>query len=110
MTNMTERGSEAANIVSISISHQNRMIRFSLVISNKYQVHNVTHKIFIHLIAANKVLDVTAIAIWIALLANTWNGMYWLDSWFVQKCLGCVFGATLLGENKVNVLLFPSTW
>jgi len=38
------------------------------------------HKTITRLITANIVLDITAIAIWAALPANTWNGMYRLDS------------------------------
>jgi len=38
------------------------------------------HKILTLLVAANIFLDITAIAIWAALPANTWNGMYRLDS------------------------------
>ncbi len=39
-----------------------------------------SHKILTYLIAANIVLDITAIAIWTALPVNIWNGMYRLDS------------------------------
>ncbi len=39
-----------------------------------------SHKILTYLIAANIVLDATAIAIWAALPVNIWNGMYRLDS------------------------------
>jgi hypothetical protein len=38
------------------------------------------HKTLTHLIASNILLDITAILIWAALPANTWNGMYRIDS------------------------------
>jgi hypothetical protein len=38
------------------------------------------HKTLMRLVAANIVLDIIAIAIWAALPAGTWNGMYRLDS------------------------------
>jgi hypothetical protein len=59
-----------------------------------------THKTLTLLIAANIVLDITAIAIWAALPANTWNGMYRLDSFVaeLEAALAAVFfGVTLFG-------------
>lgn len=38
------------------------------------------HKTLTRLIAANIVLDITAIVIWATLPPGTWNGMYRLDS------------------------------
>ena len=38
------------------------------------------HKTLTRLITANIVLDIIAIVIWASLPANTWNGMYRLDS------------------------------
>jgi hypothetical protein len=38
------------------------------------------HKTLMRLVAGNMVLDIIAIAIWAALPAGTWNGMYRLDS------------------------------
>jgi uncharacterized membrane protein (UPF0136 family) len=39
-----------------------------------------SHKTLMRLVAANIVLDIIAIAIWAALPAGTWNGLYRLDS------------------------------
>jgi hypothetical protein len=55
------------------------------------------------LITANIVLDITAIAIWAALPANTWNGMYRLDSLVAisEASLAAMFFAvTLFGLKK----------
>jgi hypothetical protein len=61
------------------------------------------HKILTGLIAANIVLDITAIAIWAALPANTWNGMYRLDSLIAgsEAALAAAFFAvTLFGLKR----------
>ena len=55
------------------------------------------------LITANIVLDITAIAIWAALPANIWNGMYRLDSLIAgtEASLAAVFFVvTLFGLKK----------
>jgi hypothetical protein len=60
-------------------------------------------KTLTRLIAANIVLDITAIAIWAALPANTWNGMYRLDSLIAssEAALAAVFFAvTLFGLKR----------
>jgi hypothetical protein len=61
------------------------------------------HKTLILLITANIVLDMTAIAIWAALPANTWNGMYRLNSLIAsaEAALAAVFFAvTLFGLKR----------
>ena len=61
------------------------------------------HKTLTILIAANIVLDITAIAIWAALPANTWNGMYRLDSLIAgsEAALAATFFAvTLFGLKR----------
>jgi hypothetical protein len=61
------------------------------------------HKKLIRLITANIVLDIIAIAIWAALPANTWNGMYRLDSLIAssEAALAATFFAiTLFGLRK----------
>ena len=61
------------------------------------------HKILTRLITANIVLDIVAIAIWAALPANTWNGMYRLDSLIAgsEAALAAVFfGVTLFGLKR----------
>ena len=56
------------------------------------------HKILTRLIAANIVLDIIAIAIWASLPANTWNGMYRLDSLIAgsEAALAAAFFAVAL--------------
>ena len=61
------------------------------------------HKILTRLIAANIVLDIIAIAIWASLPANTWNGMYRLDSLIAGSeaaLAAAFFGVTLFGLKK----------
>jgi hypothetical protein len=55
------------------------------------------------LVAANIALDIVAIAIWAALPAGTWNGMYRLDSFIasVEAAVAAVlFALTLFGLKK----------
>jgi hypothetical protein len=56
------------------------------------------HKILTRLISANIVLDIIAIAIWASLPANTWNGMYRLDSLIAgsEAALAAAFFAVAL--------------
>ena len=61
------------------------------------------HRILTLLVASNIVLDFIAIAIWVALPANTWNGMYRLDS--LIACLEAALAAaffviTLFGLKR----------
>jgi len=61
------------------------------------------HKILTLLIASNIVFDVTAIAIWAALPANVWNGLYRLDSLAAgsEAALAAIFFAvTLFGLKR----------
>jgi hypothetical protein len=61
------------------------------------------HKTLTRLITANIILDITAIAIWAALPANTWNGMYRLDSLIAgsEAALAAAFFAvTLCGLKR----------
>jgi hypothetical protein len=61
------------------------------------------HKTLTRLITANIILDITAIAIWAALPANTWNGMYRLDSLVAgsEAALAAAFFAvTLCGLKR----------
>ena len=61
------------------------------------------HKTLIRLITANIVLDFIAIAIWAALPANVWNGMYRLDSLIAGSeaaLAAAFFGVTLFGLKK----------
>lgn len=61
------------------------------------------HKTLTRLITANIILDVTAIAIWAALPANTWNGMYRLDSLIAGSeaaLAAALFAVTLFGLKK----------
>ncbi len=61
------------------------------------------HKILTLLVTANIVLDITAIAIWTVLPANTWNGMYRLDSLIAgsEAALAAAFFAvTLFGLKR----------
>ena len=61
------------------------------------------HKILTLLVTANIVLDIAAIAIWAVLPANTWNGMYRLDSLIAgsEAALAAVFFAlTLFGLKR----------
>ena len=61
------------------------------------------HKTLARLIAANIILDITAIAIWAALPANTWNGMYRLDSFIagLEAALAAAFFVvTLFGLKR----------
>jgi hypothetical protein len=62
------------------------------------------HKTLTLLITANIVLDITAIAIWAALPANTWNGMYRLNSLIAsaEAALAAVFFAVTLFGLKRN--------
>ncbi len=62
-----------------------------------------SHRILARLIAANIVLDIAAIAIWAALPANSWNGMYRLDSFIAgsEAALAAAFFAvTLFGLKR----------
>ncbi len=62
-----------------------------------------SHKTLTILIAANIILDITAIAIWTALPANTWNGMYRLNTLIAssEAALAAVFFAiTLFGLKR----------
>jgi hypothetical protein len=61
------------------------------------------HKTLTLLIASNIILDFAAIAVWIALPDNTWNGMYRLDSFIA--CLeaavaAAFFVVTLFGLKR----------
>ena len=61
------------------------------------------HMTLTRLITANIVLDFIAIAIWAALPANTWNGMYRLDSLIAGSeaaLAAAFFGVTLFGLKK----------
>ena len=61
------------------------------------------HKTLSLLIAANIVLDITAIVIWAALPANSWNGMYRLDSLIASSeaaLAASFFAVTLFGLKK----------
>jgi hypothetical protein len=61
------------------------------------------HKTLTLLITANIVLDITAIAIWAALPANLWNGMYRLDSLTAgaEAAVAAIFfAATLFGLRR----------
>jgi hypothetical protein len=61
------------------------------------------HKKLTRLITANIVLDLMAIAIWAALPADTWNGMYRLDSLIAgsEAALAAMFfTVTLFGLKK----------
>lgn len=64
---------------------------------------NSSHKTLMRLVAANIVLDIVAIAIWAALPAGMWNGMYRLDSFIasVEAAVAAVlFGVTLFCLKK----------
>jgi hypothetical protein len=57
------------------------------------------HKMLMRLVAANIVLDIVAIAIWAALPAGTWNGMYRLDSFIASveaAVAAALFAVTLV--------------
>jgi len=61
------------------------------------------HKTLTRLITANIILDILAIAIWAVLPANTWNGMYRLDSLIAgsEAALAAAFFAvTFFGLKK----------
>src|SRR5665647_2678073 len=61
------------------------------------------HKTLTRLITANIVLDIIAIVIWASLPANTWNGMYRLDSLIAgsEAALAAAFFAvSLFGLKK----------
>ena len=61
------------------------------------------YKTLTRLITANIVLEIIAIAIWAALPANTWNGMYRLDSLIAGSeaaLAAAFFGVTLFGLKK----------
>ncbi len=61
------------------------------------------HKTLTRLVAANIVLDITAIVIWAALPPNTWNGMYRLDSLTasIEAAIAAVFfSLTFLGLRR----------
>jgi hypothetical protein len=61
------------------------------------------HKTLTRLIAANIVLDIIAIVIWIALPVNTWNGMYRLDSLVAiteAASAAAFFALTLFGLKR----------
>jgi hypothetical protein len=61
------------------------------------------HRVLTFLVAANIVLDFVAIAIWAALPANTWNGMYRLDSLIASSeaaFAAAIFAIVLFGLRK----------
>jgi len=61
------------------------------------------HRVLKFLVATNIILDFTAIAIWAALPANTWNGMYRLDSLIASSeaaFAAAIFAVTLFGLRK----------
>jgi hypothetical protein len=61
------------------------------------------HMTLTRLITANIVLDIIAIAIWAALPANIWNGMYRLDSLIAGSeaaLAAAFFTVTLFGLKK----------
>jgi hypothetical protein len=61
------------------------------------------HKTLMRLIAANIILDIIAIAIWAALPAGTWNGMYRLDSLIASveaAVAAALFAVTLFALKK----------
>jgi hypothetical protein len=62
------------------------------------------HKKLTLLVTANIILDITAIVIWAALPANTWNGMYRLDSLVAgsEAALAAAFFAVTLFGLKRN--------
>jgi hypothetical protein len=69
---------------------------------SKSSNHN-PHMILTLLILANIFLDILAIAIWIALPANIWNGMYRLDSLIAGSeaaLAGTLFALTFFGLKK----------
>ena len=63
------------------------------------------HKTLTRLIAANIVLDIIAIIVWAALPANTWNGMYRLDSLIASleaAFAAGLFAVTFFGLRKMQ--------
>jgi hypothetical protein len=61
------------------------------------------HKTLTRLITANIVLDIIAIVIWASLPANTWNGMYRLDSLIASSeaaLAAAFFAVSLFGLKK----------
>jgi hypothetical protein len=61
------------------------------------------HKMLMRLVAANIVLDIVAIAIWAALPAGTWNGMYRLDSFIASveaAVAAALFAVTLFALKR----------
>ncbi len=62
------------------------------------------HRKLTLLIAANIVLDITAIAIWVGLPTNIWNGMYRLDSFIagLEAALAAAFFTVALFGLKRN--------
>jgi hypothetical protein len=61
------------------------------------------HKTLMRLVTANIVLDIVAIAIWAALPAGTWNGMYRLDSFIASveaAVAAALFALTLFCLRK----------
>jgi hypothetical protein len=61
------------------------------------------HRVLTFLVTANIILDFVAIAIWAALPANTWNGMYRLDSLIASSeaaFAAAIFTVTLIGLRK----------
>src|SRR5512147_2374540 len=61
------------------------------------------HKTLTRLIAANIVLDITAIVIWSTLPPGTWNGMYRLDSLtaMIEAAIAALFfGLTFVGLRR----------
>jgi hypothetical protein len=68
-----------------------------------------SHKTLMRLVAANIVLDIIAIAIWAALPAGTWNGMYRLDSLIasVEAAVAAALFAITLFALKKQLKLAP---
>jgi hypothetical protein len=61
------------------------------------------HRVLTFLVSANIILDFIAIAIWAALPANTWNGMYRLDSLIASSeaaFAAAIFAIALFGLRK----------
>jgi hypothetical protein len=68
-----------------------------------------SHKMLMRLVAANIILDIIAIAIWAALPAGTWNGMYRLDSLIasVEAAVAAAFFAITLFALKKQLKWAP---
>jgi hypothetical protein len=83
------------------------MLRY-LIIMPKSSSGNA-HKTLMRLVAANIVLDITAIVIWAALPAGTWNGLYQLDSFIasVEAAVAAALFALTLYCLKRNLRWAP---